>query len=316
MKIFKDLSGSRGPKERRRDHKSKRIGILTAKEKGEAMAVITISRQLGSLGTEIAREVANRLNYTFVEKEQIGKMLAGYGFPEPEVERFDEKRTPIWDYLSIKRTKFLRHIRALIYGLASRDNAVIVGRGGQALLQDLPGTLHVRIIAPFEVRVKRLMESERVDEKRAAGILRRSDSDSFRYIQSFFYVDWNDPNLYDLVINSAKFPMEAAVQMIMDSAHAKEERGRKQKASEKLSDLALQQRVEARLINILGVEFRQLEIGVDKGIVFLKGGVRSQIKKEDCERMISDLEGVKGAENLLSVIRSPWRKAKCGKSLN
>jgi cytidylate kinase len=270
------------------------------------MAVITVSRQLGSLGTEIAREVAKRLNYSFAEKEQIGKMLASYGFPEPEVEKFDEKRTPLWDYLSIKRTKFLHLIRAVIYGLASQDNAVIVGRGGQVLLKDLPGTLHIRIIAPFEVRVKRLMESEKVDEKRAVGILRRSDSDSFGYIQSFFHVDWSDPSLYDLLINSAKFPEEAAVQMIINSAHAQEIRIAGQNSQEKLSDLALQQKVEAALIDTLGVDFRQLEVRVEKGVVTLKGGMGPHVKKENLERTIRGLEGVKGVEYHLSVLRTLW----------
>jgi cytidylate kinase len=270
------------------------------------MAVITVSRQLGSLGTEIAGEVAKRLNYAFAEKEQIGKMLVGYGFPELEVEKFDEKRTPPWDYLSIKRTKFLHLIRAVIYGLASQDNVVIVGRGGQVLLQDLPGALHVRVIAPFEVRVKRLIKGGQVDEKQAIGILRRSDYDSFGYMQSFFHVDWNNPELYNLLINSAKFPVEGAVQMIIDSARVKESHGGEQKAPEKLADLALLQKVEVLLIDLLGVEFRQLEASVEKGVVALKGGVGSQAKKENCERMIRSLEGVKGMENQLSIRRPLW----------
>jgi cytidylate kinase len=273
---------------------------------GGIMAVITVSRQLGSLGTEIARSAANRLNYSFAEKEQIGKMLVDYGFPEPEVEKFDEKRTPLWDYLSIRRTKFLYLTQAVIYGLASKDNVVIVGRGGQILLRDLPRTLHVRIIAPFEVRVRRLIESQRMDEKYASGILRRSDQDSFTYIQSFFYVDWNDPSLYDLVINSAKLSVEAAVQLIIDSVHAPEIRGGEETVQEKLADLALLQKVEAKLIDILGVDFRQVEVRAEKGVVVLKGGVVSHVQKENCERVISGLEGVNRMENHLSVIRGLW----------
>jgi len=273
---------------------------------GETMAVITISRQLGSLGTEIAREAANRLNYDFAAKEQIGKMLVDYGFPAPEVEKFDEKRAPLWDYISIRRTKFLHLTQAVIYGLASKDNVVIVGRGGQVLLRDLPGTLHVRIVAPFEARVKRLTESERVDEKQAAGILRRSDHDSFGYIQSFFYVDWDDPNLYDLLINSAKLSVEAAVKLITDSVHAPEIRGGEETVQEKLADLALVQKVEAGLMDILGVGFRQVEVRAERGVVVLRGGVVSRVQKEDCERTISGLEGVNRVENHLSVIRGPW----------
>ena len=270
------------------------------------MAVITVSRQLGSLGTEIARAAANRLNYAFAEKERIGKMLVDYGFPEAELEKFDEKRTPLWDYVSIRRTKFLYLTQAVVYGLASKDNVVIVGRGGQILLRDLPGTLHVRIIAPFEVRVRRLIESQRVDEKYAAGILRRSDQDSFGYIQSFFCVDWNDPSLYDLLINSAKLSLESAVQLIIDSVRAPEIRGGEEKVQEKLVDLALLQKVEAKLIDLLGVDFRQVEVRAEKGVVVLRGRVVSQVQKEDCERTISGLEGVNRMENHLSVIRGPW----------
>jgi cytidylate kinase len=268
---------------------------------GGIMAVITVSRQLGSLGTEIAREAANRLNYAFVEKERIGRMLVGYGFPESEVEKFDEKRAPLWDYLSIKRTKFLHLIRAVIFGFASKDNAVIVGRGGQVLLKDLPGTLHVRIIAPFEVRLRRLIKSEGLVEKHAAEILRRSDSDSFGYIQSFFHVDWNDPTLYDLLINSAKVSMETAVQMIIDSARDQETQEGEERVKEKLSDLALSQKVEAKLMDILGVGFRNLEVRAEKGIVVLRGGVVSQAKKEECERTTTGLEGVERLENQLWV---------------
>ena len=265
------------------------------------MSVITISRQLGSLGTEIARETANRLNYAFVEKEQIGRMLADYGFPESEVEKFDEKRAPLWDYLSIKRTKFLHLIRAVIFGFASKDNAVIVGRGGQVLLKDLPGTLHVRIIAPFEFRVRHLIQSQGVAEKHAAEILRRSDSDSFGYIQSFFHVDWNDPALYDLLINSAKVSMETAVQMIVDSVRDQEIQEGKETIIEKLSDLALAQKVEAKLMDILGVGFRNLEVRVETGVVVLRGGVISQAKKEECERTTNGLEGVERVESKLWV---------------
>jgi len=267
------------------------------------MAVITVSRQLGSLGTEIAREAANRLNYAFVEKERIGKMLVGYGFPESEVEKFDEKRAPLWDYLSINRTKFLHLIRAVIFGFASKDNAVIVGRGGQVLLKDLPGTLHVRIIAPFEVRLRRLIKSEGVEEKHAAEILRRSDSDSFGYIQSFFHVDWNDPTLYDLLINSAKVSLETSVEMIIDSVRDQGIQDGAERVKEKLSDLALSQKVEAKLMDILGVGFRNLEVRAEKGLVVLKGGVVSQAKKEECERTTTGLEGVKRVENQLWVIQ-------------
>jgi len=58
------------------------------------MSMITISRQVGSLGTEIAREVAGKLSYEYVDKEKIGKILADFGFGAPALEKFDEKKHP------------------------------------------------------------------------------------------------------------------------------------------------------------------------------------------------------------------------------
>ena len=94
------------------------------------MPVITISRQLGSLGTEIARGVAKDLNYEYADKEMVGKIMAGYGITAPEMDKFDEKKPPFWDSLSIQRRNFLHFIQMAMYDLARRSGVVIVGRGG------------------------------------------------------------------------------------------------------------------------------------------------------------------------------------------
>jgi len=179
------------------------------------MSVITVSRQLGSLGTEIAWKLAAVLHYEFIDKEGIGKALASYGIPEPDLEKFDEKKPPLWDCLQIQRRKFLHFIQGVIYDFARRGKVIIVGRGGQVLLRDLPGVMHLRIIAPFEVRIRRLREQSGGDEKQATRILRRSDRDSAGFIRSFFDVDWDEPALYDLVINTQKLSVETAVKLIL-----------------------------------------------------------------------------------------------------
>jgi cytidylate kinase len=265
------------------------------------MSTITISRQVGSLGTEIARGLAEKLNYEYVDKEKIGKMLADFGLGVLEVEKFDEKKPPFWDSFSIQRTKFLHSIQAAIYDFARKGRAVIVGRGGQVLLHNLPGILHVRIFSPFDLRVKRLVESERVDEKHAVRMLRQSDHDSAGYIHSFFYADWNDANLYDLLINTEKLSPATAVQMIIDSVHSREIQEEVEKGKDELEELALVQKAEAKLAVLLGSDFHHLEIWAEKGVVFLRGSVTSPVLKEECERTVAALEGVEHVENQLSV---------------
>lgn len=265
------------------------------------MSIITISRQLGSLGTEIAQGVAEKLNYEYVDKEKIGKILADFGFEAPELEKFDEKKPPFWDSFSIQRRHFLHSIQAAIYDSARKGQVVIVGRGGQVLLKNLPGTLHVRIFSPFGLRVQRLVETERVDEKQAVRMLRQSDHDSAGYIHSFFNADWNDAGLYDLLINTEKLSAATAGQLIMDGVHSRELKEGVEEGQEKLTQLALVQKAEARLVAILGANFQHVEIRAEKGVVYLKGTVISPALKEECEKTVAALEGVQGVDNQLSV---------------
>jgi cytidylate kinase len=266
------------------------------------MSTITISRQLGSLGTEVAREVAEKLNYEYVDKEKIGKMLAtDFGFGAPDLEKFDEKKPPFWDFLSVQRRKYLHSIQAAIYDFARKGQVVIVGRGGQVLLRNVPGTLHVRIFAPFAFRVKRLVESERVDEKYAVRMLRQSDHDSAGYMHSFFNADWDDATLYDLLINAEKLSPTSTVQLIINSLQSREIQEGVEKGKEELADLVLVQKAEAKLITALGFDPRPVEIRAEKGVVFLRGTVSSPALKEDCERVIGAMEGVEHVNNELSV---------------
>ena len=71
------------------------------------MSVITISRQVGSLGTEMAQIVAQELHYEYMDKEKIGSALAAYGLPALEVERFDEKKPPFWDTWQIVNSQYV-----------------------------------------------------------------------------------------------------------------------------------------------------------------------------------------------------------------
>lgn len=265
------------------------------------MSVITISRQLGSLGTEIAHAVANELNYEYIDKDKIGQALRDYGLSAFEVETFDEKPPPFWDYMDMQKKKFLQIIQALIHSFAKKDNVVIVGRGGQVLLKDFPGVLHVRIVAPFDLRIQRITEQGGGDKKKAMGVLRRSDRASARFMRGFFDVDWDDPGLYDLMINTRHLSAEEAGRMIMESARSLEIKEGGRRNREKMEDLALVQKVETSLQIVLGSGLRQIDITSERGVVSLKGTVSSNLLKEDCHNAVASIKGVNRVNNQLSV---------------
>ncbi len=82
-----------------------------------------------------------------------------------DLKKFDEKKPPCLDSFAIRRTRFRHSLQAGIYDLARKGQVAIVGRGGEVLLKKIPGTLHVKIIAPFDLGVRRLAENGRSDEK-------------------------------------------------------------------------------------------------------------------------------------------------------
>jgi cytidylate kinase len=260
------------------------------------MSVITISRQLGSLGTEIAQGVAEKLSYEYVDKKKITEALSPYGLFAPDVEKFDEKRPSFWDSFQIQKKKFLHSLEAVIYDFGRKGKVVIVGRGGQVLLKDLPGVLHVRITAPFAIRLKRIMALEGGDEKKASRILNQGDRDSAGFLRSFFDMDWEDPSLYDLMINTEKLSTETGVKLIIDSISSPEIQEGGKGIDAKLIDLALTQKVEVILMGIIGVEFGNVTVQVKGGVVRLGGFVASEILKEHCLRAVARIEGVNSVD--------------------
>ncbi len=265
------------------------------------MSVITVSRQLGSQGVEIAQAVANRFNYQYVDKEKIGIALADCGLPKIEIEKLDEKKPSFWDSWTIDRNKFFHHLQMIIYEYAQKNNVVIVGRGGQILLKDLPGVLHVRVFAPLDVRIRRIMEQQGVKEKQALRLLRRSDEDSAGFIQSFFKVDWEDPSFYDLAINTQRLSVDTGVMMILEAIQSPEIKEGGKKTEGKLADLILFQRVESTLMTLLGMGFTYINISVEEGVITLDGTVSSGTDLANCERAVASIEGVQKVNNHLSI---------------
>ena len=104
------------------------------------------------------------------------------------------------------------------------DNMIIVGRGSQVLLKNHPDVLHVRIDAPLEVRLERVLEQlgqargETGLEARARRMLRERDQASAEYIKTFYHADWADPQLYHLIFNTGLLTDEQVLRAIQQVA--------------------------------------------------------------------------------------------------
>ena len=150
------------------------------------MSYITVSRQLGSLGSEIARQLCQGFAWPCLDKESLEEAFRQYGLPRESVERFDEKKPGFWDLFKTDKARYLHYMKKAIFEFALQGSGIILGRGGQILLADLPGVLHVRVIAPWAVRKERIMKRFECDEQHAEKILRDSDYEKDGFHKFFF----------------------------------------------------------------------------------------------------------------------------------
>ena len=178
---------------------------------------VTVSRQMGSLGGEIARLAARRLDYRFVWREVINRAARQAGAPEAALAAIDEL-----GLLSICPSPqdclaYRQAVQKIVEDLACQGNVVILGRAGQVILRGRPRALHVRVIASVQARSERLAARHNIPLKGAQEQIKASDRYRRNYLKRFYNVHWDDPELYDLVINTGQLDAAAAAELIFQA---------------------------------------------------------------------------------------------------
>ncbi len=220
------------------------------------MAVITVSREYYSRGTQIARQVAQDLGYNYFDKNILTEVARAANTTAKQISRYDEKCEnglkgflkklfvpefsryldfPYYYYPSeflmdsypVERDTtfeedlipteaetlgFFQHVIEKLWKL---DNVVIVGRGSQMILANLPNTLHVRFIAPVADRIERIMEDQGIVYPLAEKEVEAADKQQGQYIKYSYDADWADVKHYDLVLNTGSMSDEQAAKVII-----------------------------------------------------------------------------------------------------
>ncbi len=225
------------------------------------MAVITLSRELGSGGDEIASRLCEALGYHSFGKLQIIQAATESTLSKNNIIDYSEDNHEVQSFLNrlfgrtaspvqkiawsenhsiasgpgqadVHDTAVLSLSKRAIQAAGRAGNMVIIGRGGQVLLKDTPGVLHVRIEAPLEMRVEwvklqmrkeaGVSQSEEKLARAANEITTNRDKASADYLKRYFDIDWQDPCLYHLVLNLGKLSVEQAAQIIIAAVHSLE----------------------------------------------------------------------------------------------
>jgi cytidylate kinase len=114
---------------------------------------------------------------------------------------------------------YLQTLKMVITQLAKSQAIVIRGRGSQFILKDFPGAFHVLVVAPIDLRVKRVMEKMKLDEEKAKIEIKRSDSYHHEFTRRYFHTETENPLDYDLVVNTERITIEEATSLVVNAVH-------------------------------------------------------------------------------------------------
>lgn len=173
--------------------------------------IITISREYGSGGAEIAHKLAEKLGIPCYDKSVAQLTSSLSEFSKESVEEAEDKVSGVFEYVSGTYTAATLPIYDRIYlaqretllSLARAGDCVLVGRCAAHILEeaDIP-SLDVFVYAPMEERKKRIAERQGVDLKKAEKMIRRRDEFRRNYYRRYAYADWGNKVNYQLLINS------------------------------------------------------------------------------------------------------------------
>lgn len=198
------------------------------------MRAITVSREYGSGGGEIASRLANHLGWRLLDHEIVERVALEMGTTIEQAEYRDERTEsfllrafnnlqflePAYiagatsdAFLSNEET-YLDTVSRIVRAAATQGHVVIVGRGSQVTLAEQRDVLHVRIIAYSEKRIAYVMQREGLDQASAESRIKMKDSDRMRHFETAFHRKPSDSHLYDLVINTSYLDLDDAVEII------------------------------------------------------------------------------------------------------
>jgi cytidylate kinase len=202
--------------------------------------LITISRQYGAGGSEVARRVAETLGWSVIDNDLVDRVATRAGLPPDEVARLEERTPTFVERLArlsapelpemfvpapgvmsgFEEGKLVKITQTVVTELASAGRVVVVGRGAAAVLARKSDALHLRVVASESFRIGQAMERLGLDRETAARTLGEVDGNRARYHREYYERDWNDPVYYDLVLNTERLGFPGTADVIVARAHA------------------------------------------------------------------------------------------------
>ena len=178
------------------------------------ITTITISRQHGSLADETAQIVASTLGWRLVRRELINQAARRARAPEMALAIIDDLGLLGFKPSTAEHSAYRQAVAQVMAELVDQGSVVIIGRAGQVVLRGDPRVLHVRLIAPQQVRCERIAAMQAISLEAATAQVQASDRRRKSYCRRYYQIDVENPQHYDLVINTHHCEPQAAAGLI------------------------------------------------------------------------------------------------------
>lgn len=269
------------------------------------MPVIAMTREMGTLGRDMALGLAEELGLTLVQHEVVEHVADKMHVGASAVNRFLEGEAGLLERWRMDRQRVSLFTAEEIFELASKGDVLIRGWGAAHLLRPISHVLSVRVCAPMTKRLHVMMERIGIqDPDTARREIEKNDGAHTRTMTQLGHADWQSPLHYDLVINTAQIPVVAGIaiikQLIEDPAFAETD-----ESSARLADLKLEAAIHAALKSHAGTKgldtLFDVTLKPGNGEVVMTGMVDNDTVSHEAEQMISQIPGVKTVRNELVI---------------
>jgi cytidylate kinase len=267
------------------------------------MSLITISESIGCDGKAIAALVADELKMELYDDRKLEEEAIQLGIKPKDVNGLDEKAPGLFSRIfSDKPQVYLDVLEGVVYEVAKRGQGIILGHGSQVLLRDFGCALHVRIDGSESSRIEYLINQRGLSREATEKLIHKTDNEQRGFLQFAFHMNWNDPSLYDLVINRDKLSTGLAAKFIIEAARSQEIKECSMTALESMERLSLSRRVDAAVLgsNLSPEAFRRDMFHIEvpeKGVVHITGV--THVEGAD-ERLLTVVKGVPGVTDVRS----------------
>ncbi len=183
---------------------------------GQVMKFITISREYGAGGGEVAARLAGALGWDLLDHELLHRAAQLEHLPDAELEAIDEQAVRVADRFRLHppHQRYLHGLCEAARQAAAQGNAVLVGRGSRHLVADAPGAFHLRLVAPSDWRSRRMGGIDGLPPEQAEARCLQVDRARERFTRYFFGPTACQPCHYDLVVNTGRVSFDAVVNLV------------------------------------------------------------------------------------------------------